>query len=188
MDCIVSTESAGIPWGNDVANYFDLPFAYVRKKAKTYGTKKLVEGYIQKGAKVLNIDDLATTLRSIKRAVEGVKAEGAEVIGTEIVFNRKQYTRDDLKELNAPLYWLIDIFEFVEIGVRKGKLGREVASQILAYHTNEAKYAKKAIEENLDFVLKHPRRREILAGYEEAYLKTKDENFASIVKILKRSL
>ncbi|HDH91560.1 MAG TPA: hypothetical protein ENF38_01275 [Candidatus Aenigmarchaeota archaeon] len=186
IDCIISTESAGISWGQSIANYFDLPFAYARKEPKTYGTKKFIEGHIPKGAKVFNIDDLVTTLKSVKKAVEGARAEGAEVLGSEVIFNRKQYTSKDLEELDAPLYWLIDIIDFVKIGIEKHRLDKEIGSQILTYHNNEGLYARRVIEENIDLVKSHPKKEDILSAYEKIYAKTKDENFGLVVKLLKK--
>jgi len=188
IDGIVSTESAGISWGQSVANYFGLPFAYARKEPKVHGTKKFIEGYIPRGARIVNVDDLVTTLKSVKKAVQGVKAEGGKVVGSFVIFNRMQYTPKDLEELDAPLYWLIGILDFVKIGLEKGKLSKKVAEQIIGYHSNEGKYAKAVIEENTKFVKAHPKRKEILRGYEEIYMKTGDKHFGSVVKLLKKIL
>jgi len=188
IDCIVSTESAGISWGQSIASKLKLPFTYARKKSKDYGTKKIIEGYIPRGAKVLNIDDLVTTLSSIGNAVHGVRDEGAEVVASEVIFNRGQYTKKDLKDLGAPLSWLIDVNDFASIGEKRGRIKKEVAQQILQYHTDEGIYAKKVVEANTDFIRNHSKRGSIRAGYEEAYNKTGNENFGSVVKILKKVL
>lgn len=188
IDCIVSTESAGISWGQAVANYFDLPFAYARKEPKVHGTKKFIEGYIPKGARVLDVDDLVTTLKSVKKAVHGVWAEGGKVIASEVIFNRRQYTKEDLEELKVPLFWLIGVLDFLDIGQRTGNLDKETAGQIYQYHMDESVYARKIVKSNIDAIKTHPKRESILVGYEEIYAKTKNRNFGSVVELLKKVL
>ena len=51
--------------------------------------------------------------------MEGARAEEVEVLGSDVIFNRKQYTSKDLEDLDAPIYWLIDVIGFVKIGIEK---------------------------------------------------------------------
>ncbi|MCH4008373.1 orotate phosphoribosyltransferase [Companilactobacillus sp.] len=83
---ISGVSTAGIPHATGVANILGLPMNYVRSKPKDHGTKSQIEGRIQPGDKVVVIDDLISTAGSILEAVDVVRAEGAEVVGTAAIF------------------------------------------------------------------------------------------------------
>lgn len=185
FDGIVSTESAGISWGQSVANRFELPFTYGRKEPKTHGTKKFVEGHVPNGARLLEIEDLNNTLSSIRKTVFGVRAEGGVVAAVDTIFDRMQYAKQDLDDLGVPLASLINIYDFVEIGEKTGRLDSTSATSILQYHTDEGVYAKKIVSENLDYFKNHSSLGKIIAGYEEIYRKTGNENFKCVLALLK---
>jgi len=192
INFIVSTESAGISWGQSVANHFGMPFCYARKEPKEYGTKKFIEGFIPKDKKGVDVDDTVTTLKTLKNAVDGVKAEGGQILACLPIFNRKQYTGKELDELGAPVYHLIDVFDFVDIGAKTRNLSVENARLIKQYHKDEAAYALETIKSNTEFVSRHPKRADILAGYVDIYSKTDDEEqkkkYGLVVEALKEIL
>jgi len=192
IDFVVSTESAGISWGQSVANHFSLPFCYARKEPKEYGIKKFIEGFIPKNKRGVNVDDLVTTLKTMKNAVEGVKAEGGQILACLPIFNRKQYTKRELEELDAPVYHLIDIFDFVDIGTKTRNLNEENARLIRQYHKDEAAYALETVKSNTEFITTHFKRSDILAGYIDVYSKTNNKEqkkkYGLVVETLKEIL
>jgi orotate phosphoribosyltransferase len=59
---------------------------FVRNQAKRHGTKKIIEGHLRAGSKVAIVDDVATSGRSIMKAVEAVrKAECTPLLVTVLV-------------------------------------------------------------------------------------------------------
>ncbi len=59
---------------------------FVRNEAKKHGTRKIIEGRLQSGSKVVIVDDVATKGGSIMKAVEAVrKAECSPVLITVLV-------------------------------------------------------------------------------------------------------
>ena len=63
---------------------------WVRDKTKTHGTRKLVEGNLQAGSRVVIVDDVITEGRSSLKAITEVKALGCEVVLVLAVVDRLQ--------------------------------------------------------------------------------------------------
>ncbi|PDH45462.1 MAG: orotate phosphoribosyltransferase [Flavobacteriales bacterium MED-G15] len=80
----VATGAIGI--GMLVANAMDLPFVYVRPEPKSHGRQNQIEGKLQKGSKVLVIEDLISTGKSSLGAVNALEKAGAEVLGMLALF------------------------------------------------------------------------------------------------------
>jgi orotate phosphoribosyltransferase len=62
----------------------------VRKKEKEHGTQKRIEGFQQKGARVVIVDDVCTTGGSTIQAIEAAKEFGFEVVGVVCVVEREE--------------------------------------------------------------------------------------------------
>ena len=84
---IAGVATAGIAHGALLANELDLPFAYVRSKAKAHGRQNLIEGELPKDAKVLVVEDLISTGGSSMKAVEALRENGHNVIGVLAIFS-----------------------------------------------------------------------------------------------------
>lgn len=87
VEVIGGVATAGIPHATGVSNILDLPLNYVRSKPKDHGRGRQIEGRLQKGDKVVLIDDLISTGGSILNAVKAVNETGANVIGTAAIFS-----------------------------------------------------------------------------------------------------
>ena len=72
-DRIAGIATAGIAHGALAADRLDMSYAYVRPEPKKHGLKNQVEGLIQKGDKVVLVEDLISTGKSSMQAVEGVR-------------------------------------------------------------------------------------------------------------------
>lgn len=84
---IAGVATAGIPHGMLVADVLNLPFVYVRDKAKGHGLENQIEGQLEKGQKVLVIEDLISTGGSSLKAVTALREAGAEVLGLGAIFS-----------------------------------------------------------------------------------------------------
>ena len=85
-EVIVGTATAGIPWGAMVADKMEKPFGYVRNSNKTHGKGNKIEGKIEKGAKVVVVEDLISTGGSVKDVILSLREAGAEVLGVVAIF------------------------------------------------------------------------------------------------------
>src|SRR6266513_812552 len=83
---LAGVATAGISWGAIVADQLKLPYIYVRPKPKEHGLGNQVEGYFEKGKKVVVIEDLISTGKSSLQVVEVLKNSGLEVAGMVSIF------------------------------------------------------------------------------------------------------
>lgn len=85
-DLIAGVATAGIAQGALVADALNLPFAYVRPKPKEHGMGNQIEGKIEKGQKVVVLEDLISTGGSSLKAVDALREQGIEVVGMIAIF------------------------------------------------------------------------------------------------------
>jgi len=86
VELMAGVATAGIAQGALVADALDLPFAYVRSKPKGHGMENMIEGKVDAGQKVVVLEDLVSTGGSSLKAVEALRAAGADVIGMVAIF------------------------------------------------------------------------------------------------------
>lgn len=86
-DAIVGVATAGIPWGSMIADHLGLGFAYVRAKPKEHGLKKMIEGNLPAGQKVVLIEDLISTGKSSIEAAEHLRQAGINVMQVLSIFS-----------------------------------------------------------------------------------------------------
>lgn len=80
-EAVAGVATGAIAQGALVADALNLPFVYVRSKAKDHGMGNLIEGELTPGAKVVVVEDLISTGGSSLKAVEALRQAGAEVVG-----------------------------------------------------------------------------------------------------------
>ena len=78
---VAGVATGAIAQGALVADELNLPFVYVRSKAKDHGMGNLIEGELPAGSKVVVIEDLISTGGSSLKAVEALRQAGYEEIG-----------------------------------------------------------------------------------------------------------
>ena len=86
VDVIAGVATAGIPQGALVADELGLPFVYIRSSAKAHGMTNKIEGKLDKGQKVVVIEDLISTGKSSLLAVDAIRDSGAIVEGMVAIF------------------------------------------------------------------------------------------------------
>ena len=75
----------------------DLPTFIVREEAKTHGTKRKIEGYLQKGWKVAIVDDVITTGGSVFKAIEAAEEAGCKVVKVIVLVDRHEGGSNELR-------------------------------------------------------------------------------------------
>ena len=89
---------------------------FVRKQAKSHGTKNLVEGLVKddtmSGKKVIIIEDVTTTGGSAIKAAETLKSEGATIAQVVTVIDRQEGALEAFKEAQLPFIALFGANEF----------------------------------------------------------------------------
>src|SRR5882672_1101474 len=85
-DILAGVATAGIAWGAMAADQLKLPYIYVRPKPKEHGLGNQIEGNLEKGQKVVVIEDLISTGKSSLQVCDVLKAADVEVIGMISIF------------------------------------------------------------------------------------------------------
>ncbi len=86
LDGIAGVATAGIAHGALLADRLNLPFIYIRDKAKGHGRQNQIEGMLEKGKSYLVIEDLISTGGSSLKAIEALRAAGGKVAGLLALF------------------------------------------------------------------------------------------------------
>jgi len=106
-DVIAGVATGGIPQGALIAQELGVPFIYVRSSAKGHGMGNQVEGYFEKGQKVVVIEDLISTGGSSMKAIDALKEVGLEVKGLIAIFTYGFNTAENtFKKANCPFLTL----------------------------------------------------------------------------------
>jgi orotate phosphoribosyltransferase len=104
-----------------VADYMNLPFIYVRPEAKKHGRQNQIEGHLEKGQKVVVIEDLISTGKSSLNAVEALKEAGAEVKGMLALFSYGfDFAVENFKKHDLELTTLSDYDHLIDQATQAG--------------------------------------------------------------------
>ena len=85
-EALMGTSTAGIAHAAITAHILGMPMGYVRSGAKDHGRQNRIEGKLEKGEKVVVIEDLISTGGSVIEVVEALREAGAEVLGIVSIF------------------------------------------------------------------------------------------------------
>jgi orotate phosphoribosyltransferase len=86
----------------------------IRKERKEHGLKKLVEGDVQAGDRVVIVDDVITTGGSTIRAIEAAREEGLEVLKVVVLVDREEGGREEITKHIASVEALFTKTELME--------------------------------------------------------------------------
>ena len=142
---LAGVATAGIAWGAMAADQLKLPYIYVRPKPKEHGLGNQVEGYFEKGQKVLVIEDLISTGNSSLQVVEVLRTAGLEVIGMVSIFNYGFDTsKSAFENAKIPLYSLTDYTTLIEIAVSNGMIAADQQKTLLNWREDPANWTGKS--------------------------------------------
>lgn len=114
-EVIAGVATAGIPQGAIVADELGLPFVYVRSKPKGHGMENLIEGKVEKGQKVVLIEDLISTGGSSLKAAEALKSAGCEVLGIGAIFTYGfEEAEKNFRNAGVSAFCLSDYHELID--------------------------------------------------------------------------
>ena len=136
-EVLMGTSTAGIAHAAITATILDLPMGYVRGGAKDHGRQNRIEGRLEKGQKVVVIEDLISTGGSCIEVVEALREEGAEVLGVASIFTygmKKGLER--LAAANVKNVSLSNLDALVEVAADNGYIRTEDKARLLQFRDN----------------------------------------------------
>ncbi|HLD71709.1 MAG TPA: orotate phosphoribosyltransferase [Candidatus Peribacteraceae bacterium] len=134
-DVIAGTATAAIGWAALVADRMQLPFVYIRAKAKEHGAKKRIEGDLKPEKHVVLIEDLLSTGGSAISSVEAIREEGKGII-TDVVaiFTYEMLSSlEGAQSARVQLHPLSNISTLVEVALGQGRITEKEAELVHAF-------------------------------------------------------
>jgi orotate phosphoribosyltransferase len=140
-EVIAGTATAGIPHAAFVAQKLGLPMAYIRDKAKGHGKENQIEGLIEKGQKVVVIEDLISTGGSSIKAALAVKEVGADPLAVLAIFSYQlDKAVNGFAEAGIPLQTLSNYSALIDVAVERGVIKQEDLSLLQSWRENPAAF------------------------------------------------
>ncbi len=136
-DVLMGTSTAGIAHAAIVGHILGMPMGYVRSGAKDHGRQNQIEGKLEKGQKVVVIEDLISTGGSVIEVVNVLREAGAEVLGIASIFTygmKKGLER--LAEADVINHSLTNFDVIAETAAEEGYIKEEDVARLIKFRNN----------------------------------------------------
>ncbi len=135
-EVLMGTSTAGIAHAAITATILGLPMGYVRSGAKDHGRTNRIEGRLERGQKVVVIEDLISTGGSCIEVVEALREAGADVLGVVSIFTYGMKRGLERLAANVVNHSLSNLDALVETACDEGYIKAEDKGRILAFRDN----------------------------------------------------
>ncbi len=137
VEVLMGTSTAGIAHAAITGHILDLPMGYVRSGAKDHGRQNQIEGKLEKGQKVVVVEDLISTGGSVIEVVNVLREAGADVLGVVSIFTYgMKKGLDRLKEANVINYSLTNFDVIAKTAAEEGYIKEEDVKKLIAFRDN----------------------------------------------------
>ena len=136
-EVLMGTSTAGIAHAAIAGHILDIPMGYVRSGAKDHGRNNRIEGRLEKGQKVVVIEDLISTGGSVIEVVEALREAGADVLGVVSIFTYGM--KKGLERLAAADVKNVSLSDFdavAEVAAETGYIKQEDIARLMAFRDN----------------------------------------------------
>ncbi|MGN1347375.1 MAG: orotate phosphoribosyltransferase [Acutalibacteraceae bacterium] len=136
-EVLMGTSTAGIAHAAITAHILGMPMGYVRSGKKDHGRQNQIEGRLEKGQKVVVVEDLISTGGSVLEVVEVLREAGAEVLGIVSIFTYGM--KKGLERLAAANVKNISLTNFdviAEVAAQEGYIRSEDIARLIAFRNN----------------------------------------------------
>ena len=136
-EVLMGTSTAGIAHAAITAHLMGLPMGYVRSGNKDHGRKNQIEGRLEKGQKVVVVEDLISTGGSVIEVVKVLREAGADVLGVVSIFTygmKKGLER--LAAENVTNYSLSNFDAIAQVAADEGYIAPEDVARLIKFRDN----------------------------------------------------
>lgn len=134
---LMGTSTAGIAHAAITAHLMDLPMGYVRSGSKDHGRQNQIEGKLNKGDKVVVVEDLISTGGSVIEVVNVLREAGADVLGVVSIFTYgMKKGLDRLKEANVKNISLTNFDVIAEVAAKENYIKEEDIKRLIKFRNN----------------------------------------------------
>lgn len=137
VEVLMGTSTAGIAHAAIVGHILQMPMGYVRSGAKDHGRQNQIEGKLEKGQKVVVVEDLISTGGSCIEVVNVLREAGAEVLGIVSIFTygmKKGLER--LAEANVKNISLTNFDVIANVAAKEGYIKEEDVERLIKFRNN----------------------------------------------------
>lgn len=137
VEVLMGTSTAGIAHAAIVGHILGLPMGYVRSGAKDHGRQNQIEGKLEKGQKVVVVEDLISTGSSVIEVVNVLREAGAVVLGIVSIFTYgmqkgiERLANSEVKNLSLTNFDVI-----AEVAAEEGYIKSEDINRLIAFRNN----------------------------------------------------
>lgn len=138
-DCevLMGTSTAGIAHAAITAHILGLPMGYVRSGSKDHGRQNQIEGKLEKGQKVVVVEDLISTGGSVIEVVNVLREAGAVVLGIVSIFTYgMQKGIDRLAAADVKNISLTNFDVIADVAAETGYIKREDVERLIKFRNN----------------------------------------------------
>ncbi len=133
FDVVSAVPTGGLPFGTLLAHKLSAPLTYVRKRGKSHGEERQVEGKMKKDDRALVVDDIITTGGSVIEAVRSVRDNGGKVDDVLVLLDRTEGGAENLRKEDLNLNKVANIEPLVEELESRGKIGSKMVGRVKKY-------------------------------------------------------
>ena len=134
---LMGTSTAGIAHAAIAAHMLGLPMGYVRASNKDHGRQNRMEGRLEKGDKVVVIEDLISTGGSVLEVVEALREAGAEVLGIVSIFTYgMQKGLDRLAAANVKNHSLTNFDVIADVAAKQNYIHPEDVARLIQFRND----------------------------------------------------
>lgn len=136
-EVLMGTSTAGIAHAAITAHLMNLPMGYVRSGNKDHGRQNRIEGKLEKGQKVVVVEDLISTGGSVIEVVDALREVGAEVLGIVSIFTygmKKGLERLAAADVKNVSLTNLDVLS--EVAAQEGYIKPEDVNRLIAFRNN----------------------------------------------------
>lgn len=136
-EVLMGTSTAGIAHAAITAHLMGLPMGYVRSGNKDHGRQNRIEGKLEKGQKVVVVEDLISTGGSVIEVVDALREAGAEVLGIVSIFTYgMKKGLDRLAAADVKNVSLTNLDVLSEVAAQEGYIKPEDVNRLIAFRNN----------------------------------------------------
>ena len=137
VEVLMGTSTAGIAHAAIVGHIMGLPMGYVRSGSKDHGRQNQIEGRLEKGQKVVVVEDLISTGGSVIEVVNVLREAGADVLGVVSIFTYgMQKGLDRLAAANVKNVSLTNFDVIAQVAAEENYIKEEDIARLIAFRNN----------------------------------------------------
>ena len=137
VEVLMGTSTAGIAHAAITGHIMGLPMGYVRSGSKDHGRQNQIEGKLEKGQKVVVVEDLISTGGSVIEVVNALRDAGADVLGIVSIFTYgMKKGLDRLAEANVKNISLTNFDVIAEVAAEEGYIKPEDVERLIKFRNN----------------------------------------------------